>query len=223
MNKTLIHTAARLACAACLAAALPALAQGNNAPNREREALRRAQAALQQANGERDSLAAAKAALEKDKTASAALAEAARKQAGSAQAEVAKLREALAQRQTETEAERAREAEARRALETAAEQREQALRQQLAQAQRTGEERAQANAALVAMLAERTTALADARQRVQQLHTLGLEAVERFRTKGLTDQALQADPLLGLTAVRLENAAEDLRTRLDAQRLVHTP
>ncbi|MFY9514605.1 MAG: hypothetical protein WAQ05_26860, partial [Rubrivivax sp.] len=76
--------------------------------------------------------------------------------------------------------------------------------------------------AVVAELERRSQALADAQRRVRELHQLGQEAVQRYLDKGAADQALQRDPVFGLAGVRIENVAEDLRMRLDAQRLPAT-
>jgi len=199
-------------------ASLPALAQDARA-TRERDALRRAQATLQQTQAQRDALQTEKAALEKDKVAAGSAAETLKRQLATALAEGGRLRDELARRSSEHEAERSRDGAARQQTEAAAVERETALRQQLAEARRERDERSAANQAVVAELARRTQALDEAQKRVRALHALGLEAVERYRDKGLVEQQLQRDPIFGLTAVRIDNIAEDLRTRLDAQRL----
>jgi chromosome segregation ATPase len=198
-------------------AVLPA--QSQEASKREREALRRAQAALQQAQGERDALQAQKAALEQDRGAVAATADTLRKQLAAAQAQAQKLREDAMRVAAEHAAERERAAQAQRSTEAAAAEREATLRQQLAAMQRQRDERAQANSALVGELERRTAALEDARRRVRELHALGIEAVDRYRDKTPQEQRMQNEPVFGFGAVRIENVAEDLRTRLDAQRL----
>jgi hypothetical protein len=119
----------------------------------------------------------------------------------------------------EHEADRARAAQAQRTAEAAAAERESVLRQQLAAMQRERDERTLANAALVAELERRMAMLEDARRRVRELHALGIEAVDRYRDKTPQDQRMQNEPVFGFGAVRIENVAEDLRTRLDAQRL----
>jgi len=200
-----------------LATALPAAAQDGN--KREREALRRAQAALQQAQGERDALQAQKAALETERGAAAITAEKLRRQLVAAHLEAQKLRDEARRATADLEAERTRMAEARRTAEMAATEREASLRQQLAAMQRERDERTLANASLVTELERRTAALEDARGRVRELHALGIEAVDRYREKSPQDQRLQNEPVFGFGAVRIENVAEDLRMRLDAQRL----
>jgi hypothetical protein len=47
--------------------------------------------------------------------------------------------------------------------------------------------------------------------------------VERLRARTPSEEQKQAEALLGLAAVRAEAVAEDLRTRLDAQRVPPMP
>ncbi|MEK8050028.1 hypothetical protein AACH10_07250 [Ideonella sp. DXS22W] len=213
------HPLALMALAAALAWPMAGSAADDTRANREREALRRAQAALQQAQQQRDALQAEKATREQARDEALAQAAAQRKALGSAQAEARQLREELAQLRTQLASQRDQADEARRQATAAAEaaaQREQELKQQLATARQQSDDRREANATLTALLAERTRALADAQRRSQALHALGLDTVERFRAKGTVDQALQADPVLGLTRVRVESTAESLRMRFDA-------
>lgn len=209
----------------CLAAALamaclPASAQDNNATaSREREALRRAQAALNDTRRELAALQAERASLLRDKDAAAAEALRARQardalqsELRAAQQQAAALRgeqqSAVDRLRTERQDDAARSAE--RDRQAAAEAAR--LQQQLAERSRTV-------AAVTALLERATQALAEAETQNRQLHAMAVEAVERWRGKTPADAALQSDPLLGLTQVRIENVAEDLRSRADALRL----
>lgn len=206
-----------LAVSACLTSGA-ACAQEARA-QREREALRRAQSALQQANAERDTLKAERDAARKAQTdADQAAKTAATRAAAAGRKELLSLRADLERGASERKAEAERHVQALAAAQSSAAEREDALRREISAARRGRDERGQANAALAAMLAQRSEALADAQTRVNTLHTLGLEAVERYRNKGPREAALQGDPFLGLTAVRIENVADELRTRIDAQR-----
>lgn len=55
--------------------------------------------------------------------------------------------------------------------------------------------------------------------RNQEMHKTGLDILERYRSKGCTDSVLQAEPFTGLKRVEIENAAEDMRERLDSQKI----
>jgi len=209
-----------LAAASALLPPSPAYAQATDArASREREALRRAQASLQEAQQQRDALQAEKAGLDKARTEAEAAAGQQRKALAVALANVKRLRDELTRLQAEQAADGSRHGDAIRAAESVAAGREQALQRQLAQALRESESRRQANAGLATLLATRSQALDDAARRNRELHALGLEALARYRDKGVVDQALQGDPVLGFTAVRIENVAEQLRQRLDALQL----
>jgi len=205
----------------------PAQAQAADArASREREALRRAQASLQEAQQQRDALQAEKAGLDKARTEAETTAGQQRKVLAAAVADGKRQRDELSRLQAVQAvqaADRSRHDDAVRVAESAAAGREQALRQQLAQALRESESRRQANAGLATLLATRSQALDDAARRNRELHALGLEALARYREKGVVDQALQGDPVLGFTAVRIENVAEQLRQRIDALQLPLAP
>ena len=209
----------RLAAAVLLAGACAgALAQAPNA-SREREALRRAQAALQQANAQRDALQAEKAALQQAQDAEAQRAAA---RVAAAQAELRRGRDAEARLQAELDQARAASAAQARQAEADAQQAAQALaelRQALAQALAERDERSAANRALVQRLAALTAELDDARRRHAALYGLGLEAVGQLRGRGAGQPAAQDDAVLGLARVRAEDQAEQLLQRLDAERL----
>lgn len=196
-------------------------AQSSNA-DRDRTALRRAQAALQQAQQARDALEA------EARTQTAARNDAegklARLQAEQTtlRRDLAEARAALAAAQTahaaaqDADRQRQTQADATRAAEEST--RAQAWRAQLADSQRQGEERRAANAALVQQLAARTAALADAERRVQALHAMGGELLLLYRDKGRLEQALVAEPVLGLGAVRQDERIVRLQDRLDQLR-----
>lgn len=202
---------------AVLHAAVPA-----QTTDRDRTALRRAQAALQQAQQARETAEAeARSQITARSAAEAQLTRQLAEQAGLRRA-LAEARAALAAAQAahtaamDAERQRQVQAEAARAADELA--RTQAWRGQLADSQRLAEERRLANAALVQQLAQRSAALADAERRIAALHTLGGELLQRYRDKGRLEQALQTEPVFGLVAVRQEDRITRLQEQLDQLR-----
>ncbi len=55
--------------------------------------------------------------------------------------------------------------------------------------------------------------------RNQEMHKTGLDILARYRDKGCSDSVLQAEPFTGLKRVEIENAAEDMKERLDSQKI----
>jgi chromosome segregation ATPase len=213
-----------LATLALLALCGSAAAQSNAQPNREREALRRAQSALQQAQQQRDALQAERASLASTSSEQQALlqrqqaqltaAVEQRRRLAALTTEHANLKtsldqalEALASLRTQADNERI-QAQARQAE----------AAQQRAALQRQHAEVVSTNRALVSRLEAASKALAEARSRNQQLHAIGQAAIQRLRGLSPSERALQDDPVLGLTAVRLNDEAELLLQRLDGQR-----
>jgi chromosome segregation ATPase len=186
--------------------------------SREREALRRSQAALQQTQAERDALRGEKDAALKEKDATRAASQALESSLTAARRELAALRGDVQQQRTERGAERARLEQALAAAEARSAESEQAWARQMTELRREREELAKLNANLAAMLERHTEALADARRRNAALHRLGLEAVERYRNKSSLDMALHGERLFGVSEVRIEGVAEELRMQIDAQR-----
>lgn len=213
--------AAGLVLAGALAWHTPVQAQDGN---REREALRRAQAALQQAQQQRNALQAEKTSWEQQQAEQALQAQQQQARLTTAQAELRRLK-AQAVVATALEAQLAAEQAALTGLKAQAAGQQAQARAQLDEAQlqavqwrRELDERTAANRALVAQLTAATEALAAATERNRQLQAIGSEAADRLRGLSPREQAWRDDPLLGLTGVRLSGEAEDLLLRLDAQR-----
>lgn len=200
--------------AACV---LPAQAQEGN--SRDREALRRAQAALNDTRRELAALQAERSALQRDKEAAAAQAQAAQQGRDGLQAQLRSLQQQLDRLREAQQAEHQRQQAEQEAAATQAAERQRQASGQLADLQAQLADTRRANASVSALLERATRALAEAQDKNRQLHALALQAVERYRAKSPTEAALQGDPLLGLTQVRIENVAEDLRTQADALRL----
>ncbi len=198
---------------------LPAEAQQDPRAQREREALRRAQATLQQTQTERDGLRAERDTALKDTAAAGIATQAQAARASQAQRDAASLRKALETLRAEQGVERAQAAEALAEARSVSADREQGLQRQLLALRRERDERTQSNGALTTLLTQATATSTDLHQRNTRLHELGLEAVERYRAKSPAERALQGDPFIGITAVRIENVAEELRSRIDAQRV----
>lgn len=195
------------------------MAQGTLAQtpqSRERELLRRAQAALRDLSAERDALRAAEAALK----ARLAEAESARDQA---RAEVAAQRAPLQQAQAENQRLQAglgstRERAARDKAEWQATlaAREAAWAAERAASQQVLDERTQANRSLGALLERKTAALQDAERRNAELYGLSLVLIERWRHKSPAEAVLHGESLVGIAGVRAEDQAEQWRLQADA-------
>lgn len=186
--------------------------------SRERELLRRAQAALRDVTAERDALRAAEAALK----AQLSEAEAARDRA---RAEVAALSASLRQAQAERDAlqgslqaEREQAARLQAGQQAAAVAREAAWQQDIAALRSTLEERTLANRSLSALLERANEALRDAERRNAELHAMGLILIERWRHKSAAEAWLHEEPVVGVAGVRAEDQAEQWRLKLDALR-----
>lgn len=206
------------ACLLLLATGAESFAQTTDRASREREMLRRSQAALQQAQTERDAAQAEKALVEKERD---GLREQAAK-AASGQAQTARALSAERHKvQSEIDAFKQALADAKRRAEeqtTKLSEQDRQWQEQAATLRQALAERTQANSQLTALLQKSTAERTAADERNLQLHALALELVERWRNKGLVEQALQAEPVLGLRSVRIENTAEELRARADALR-----
>lgn len=208
----------------CLLALPQANAQDSSKASREREGLRRAQAALQHTTAERDALTAEKAALAGQLADTQA--QLAKAQAASRALQASSLQQvaALARQHGELAASRLAVQQAASATATSAEastSQALALQQQLATLRSESAGRAQTVAALVQLLERSVTALAAAELANAQLFAAGLDAVNRLRSKTLDDSQARADPMLGLRAVQIENEAEALRSALDKLRITH--
>ncbi len=180
--------------------------------SREKEALRRTQAALRDAQQQEATLAREKDELAGQRDKLDAESRRSQSQLAAARSDSARLHQGLAQAADELAAAKARGEAQRQELEgRLADQ-----AQRLAQAQRVADERARANAALVALLEQATQSLAKAERANGQMHALGLQMIDRLRGGA---PAAGADPVLGFGQVRLENEAEALRDKLDAAKL----
>ena len=192
-------------------------AQDDAHTSREREALRRTQAALRQAQEtqaalakEKDDLASQRDKLDEAAKRTQSLLAASRSDTGRLNASLVHAQEELAATQARAEA-------ARTDLETRlAEQ-----AQRLAEMQRIADERARSNAALAALLEQATQSLTAAEKANLQMHALGLQMIERLRGREAGTDGDAGDPVLGFGQVRLENEAEALRDKLDAARLAN--
>lgn len=201
---------------AAAAFATPSQAQSNAAASRERELLRRAQAALRDVTAERDALRAELAALKARSDSLASAAESARADAAALRPQLARSRDEAVALRAELEAVRAGFASETAQAQAQAAGREAALAQRLAVAEGERDERTAANQALSALLARRSAALRDAERRNDELHAIGRTLVERWRLKTPAEAMLATEPLTGLGAVRAEDQAERWRLELDA-------
>ena len=205
----------RFALALLLVASLTVHAQDAKV-SKEREALRRAQTALRAAQEQQSALQADKAKAEAD-------AASAQKDIAAAKAQIAGSAARLKAREAELDTLRAQlqaAKDAQQGADAKAAEREQALQQQIVTSRQEATARQQANQALTQLLERSTTALADAEAKNRKLYALGQDLVQRYIGRSPVDTALQQDPVLGLTAVRFEDQAEQLRAELAAARVV---
>ncbi len=72
---------------------------------------------------------------------------------------------------------------------------------------------------LDALSAQQKQSIAQCEGLNARLHDEGVALLERYRTKGCFDAALQAEPFTGLKQVEIENFIEDSRDKLDDLRL----
>jgi hypothetical protein len=190
-----------------------ALAQQPDArASREREMLRRAQAALQQASGERDALQAEKATLLQER-------DTLKQQTERGADELRGSKAEAAGRKAETDRLQAALSEAQRtgsAQKQAGDEREAALRSQLAGVQRELADRSAANRQLAALLERQTGLLTASEERNRGLHAIGHELLALWLTKTPIDNAVQNEPFFGLREVAMQDRAETLRARIDA-------
>lgn len=192
-------------------------AQDDAHASREREALRRTQAALRQAQETQAALAKEKDDLSSQRDKLDESAKRTQSQLAASRSDAGRLNASLAHAQEELTATQARDETARKDLE--ARLVEQA--QRLAETQRIADERARSNAALVALLEQATQSLTAAEKANLQMHALGLKMIERLRGREAGTDGDAADPVLGFGQIRLENDAEALRDKLDAAKLVN--
>ena len=194
-------------------------AQAQAPQSRERELLRRAQAALREVTAERDALRAAEAALKARLADAEAAVERARADATALSGPLRQAERASAQLEATLQAEREQavkaQAEAQAALGAAA-GREAKLSTDLAAVRAALDERTQANHSVSALLARTTAALRDAERRNADLHTLSLTLIDRWRHKTPAEALLQSETLVGVAGVRAEDQAEQWRQQADA-------
>lgn len=210
--------AALLALALSLAG--PALAQDDGGRSaREREALRRAQAALRQAQEQQTAAVREKAELSAQRDQLDAAAKRAEKQLSASRAEATRSGSQLAALSAELKAAR----DQNEAQKKDAEARIAELSKRLDQATRLADERARANGSLIALLEHATRTQAAAEKTNREMHALGLQMIERLRGRGAASDLAPNDPVLGFGRIKLENEAEALRDKLDAAKLPRTP
>ena len=183
--------------------------------SKEREALRRAQSALRTATEQQQSLQADKAQLQQEKDKLEKSLSAAR---GQEQGNTARLK-AATQRVEALEAELQASKQAQQTLLASSQTHEQELQQQLLATRRESAEHLQSARALTALLEHSTQALADAEAKNHKLYAVGQELIQRYLGRSTVDVATLGDPFLGLSAVKLEDQAEQMRSQLEAQRI----
>lgn len=209
------HTSAALA-AVLLALSWPALAQSDGKrASQEREALRRAQAALKLSQEQQSTLSREKADLATEKDKASAAARHSEAQLAGVRGEVVRLRADLARVTAELE-----QAKADAAQETvAAQSRAETQAGKLASVQAQLNEKAQTLSSVVALLERSTQSLAAAEKTNREMQQLGLQLVAQLRQGQAAQGGAATDALLGFDQIKLENSAEQWRDQLDALKL----
>lgn len=180
-----------------------------------KEAARRAQAALQQAQQERDTLRQQQAGAAAEQDALTQRLTRAQADARQGQAKQAQQQQALTQAQAELERLRAELAAER----TQREKAEAAATDATAHGQQALQAQRQVTAAVSALLEKSVQALGRAEEANRNLHGLGLQAVEAYTQRTPEAMRTRSEPFLQIGAVRLEGEAETLRKAMDLQRV----
>jgi chromosome segregation ATPase len=205
-----------------LALAAAAAFAADEPGSREREALRRAQASLRQAQEAAQQLQAKVPQLEAEKAKLGQERDQAAGQAQRLRRELAEARDQAAKIDAELTRTKAAAAEAQRLADDAA--RDAATRLQDGEKQRAKlaadlAERSATVTALGNLLERSTQALADAETANKRLYAVAQQAINRYRGKTAFETTVQDDPVVGLTAVRLESIAEQMRIEAEQVRL----
>lgn len=180
-----------------------------------REVARQAQAAMQQAQQERDSLRQQQTTLAAEKDQLTQRLDRTEGERRTLQARERQQAEALRQAQEEAAHLRAELAD-----ETARRTNgEQKAADELTQARQALAAQRQVTASVTNLLERSVSALARAEEANRQLHALGLQAVQAYTERTPEAMRTRSEPFLGLGAVALDNEAETLRRALDAQRV----
>ena len=212
-----------LVLALTFALAHPALGQEDaSRAMREREALRRAQAALKVSQEHEAVLLREKSDItaEKDKLGNVAkrtesqLA-ATRSDASRLRTESARLQLELTRVAAELDAVRIRDETEKKSAQARVDE----LTRRLEDAGRVSAERMRTVISMTSLLERATLALAAADKANREMYVYGLEMIEQIRVKIPADTFVQSEPVLGFSRVRLENLAEELKDRLGALRL----
>lgn len=196
-----------------------AQAQQNAKVSREREALRRSQAALRQAQEQQAALTKEKSDLVAEKGKRDEELKRAGSQLGSVRGEVSRLQTRMALLVAEAEQLRTESARVKEAATKA----DDAAADRILRTERLLAERTQTVASLTALLERSTTALAAAEEANRKLYAFGRDMIEQYRRATPAEEFLASEAVVGFASVRRENIAEELRTRLDATRLVAAP
>lgn len=210
--KSILTGAARALAIVLVLVSCPAVA--SEKPDAAREQVKRLQIALRKAEQEKAQAAADKAAVESRLKDLEGKASDSRKQASSASTRVAALKEELATAKTEKDALAAKLAETEQQLAKISEQ------HRATEAERVRLDGVRVR--LEASVAEHKQVIGVCEDRNAKLHAVGLDLLEKYRTKGCFDSTLQNEPFTGLRQVEIENAIEDGRDKLDELRVEAT-
>ena len=204
--------------AAMLAFASTTQGQQDTKVSREREALRRSQAALRQAQEQQAALAKEKADLQAEGTRREDALQRVGSQLGSARSEAARMQGRAAQLALQIDADKAAAARELKSAQDAAARQSEAAAERIGGVERQLNERTQTVAGLSALLERSTQALAASEEANRKMYAFGRDLIEQYRRGVPPDALLASDAVLGLASVRREEQAELLRSRFEALR-----
>lgn len=192
----------------CMVAAIPLAHAGDKKVIKEREAARKFQVMQQQFSAE-------KAALERDKAELTEKTDELSRQADSAKQSVAQLerkRSSLAKDLVAAKEESVALQDKLHKLETA--------HVELTALHKQESEKSLKQIGLLQIaVAQRGQALGSCETKNAKLYELNREILTQYRDKGPLDALVQADSIIGVKSVQIENLLEEYRDKLDAQRV----
>ena len=201
---------------ALLTAAPVILAQQDSVRDtRLREALRRSQSDLRSAEDKSSALSKDNAALKTDKQRDADALLRSGAQLNSVRGEASALRSKVDSLTTDLASLRAADQAERGAATIKLDD----LAKRLVASETALRERTQTVIALRALLERSTSSLTEAQASNRKMYAFGRDLIEQYRKGTPAEQVLVSEPVLGFGSIRLENNAEELRSRLEAARI----
>ena len=192
--------------------------QQDTKTSREREALRRSQAALRQSQEQQAVLAKEKVDLLAEKTKRDDELQRAGSQLGQLRGDAARSQARAVQLAAELAAQKAASVSERARVEESAARQMEAAAEKLARAERLLAERTQAVASITVLLERSTQALLQTEEANRKLYAFGRDMIDQYRGSTSPENFLASESVVGFAAVRRENRAESLRSQIEAAR-----